>query len=57
MASIWSKASGDGMTVKKQRRPQKETDSKESQSPEVGDRRKWLAAYEDVAKKMLKLKS
>ena len=33
----------------KQRRPQKEIDWK-GQSPEVGDRRKWLAAHEDVAK-------
>ena len=32
----------------------KKRDWKESQSPEVGDRRKWLAADEDVAKKMLK---
>ena len=38
----------------KQRRPQKEIDWK-GQSPEVGDRRKWLAAHEDVAKiRMLK---
>ena len=31
-----------------------EVDWKESRSPEVGDRRKWFAACEDVAKRMLK---
>ena len=36
----------------KQRRSEKEIDWKENRSPEVGDRRKWLAAYADVAKGM-----
>ena len=38
----------------RQRKPQEEKAWKESQSAEVGDRRKWLAAHEDVAKRMLK---
>ena len=40
--------------IGKERKSQEEKAWKESQSPEVGDRRKWLAVYEDAAKKMLK---
>ena len=53
-ASIWSQASGHGMTVKCKGGRKKAIDWKESQSPEVGDRRKWLAAHEDAAKRTLK---
>ena len=42
------------MTVKCKGGRKKKRDWKESQSPRVGDRRKWLAAYEDMATKMLK---
>ena len=53
-ASIQSQASGDGMTVKKQRKPQKETDWKEAKALGLETGESGLPLMKTVAKKMLK---